>query len=148
MMEMPKPQPEHGKLSFLTGKWVGDEKILPSPWDPQGGPASSKVEARTDLDGFNVIMDYVETRNGQVLSSVSKPTHTIRCRASSPARMSGVGGDSATATAQVGDFTTSAFATDTLSKLTKRINGCVPFQSTIAGPSTLPTLANQFEFIV
>ena len=66
MMEMPKPQPEHAKLNFLTGKWVGEEKILPSPWDPQGGPATSKVEARTDLDGFNVIMDYVETRNGQI----------------------------------------------------------------------------------
>ena len=66
MMEMPKPQPEHAKLNFLTGKWVGEEKILPSPWDPQGGPATSKVEARTDLDGFNVIMDYVESRNGQV----------------------------------------------------------------------------------
>src|SRR5207248_11291609 len=89
-----------------------------------------------------------ETRNGQVLSSVWKPTHTIRCRARSPARMSGVGGESATATAQVGVCTISAFATDTLSKLTKRFNVCVPFQSTIAGACTLPTLANQLVFMV
>ena len=89
-----------------------------------------------------------ETRSGQVLSSMSKPTHTILCRASSPARMSGVCGESATETAQVGVFTTSALATDTLSKLTKRNSGCVPFQSTIVGASTLPTLANQLVFIV
>src|SRR5262245_11790834 len=89
-----------------------------------------------------------EMRSGQVLSSTSNPTHTMRCRANSPARMSGVCGESATEIAQVGAFTANALATDTLSKLTNRSNGCVPFQSTIAGPSTLPALANQSVFMV
>ena len=62
-MDMPKPQAEHQKLNALTGSWVGEEKIHPSPWDPKGGPATSKVEARS-LGGFFVVMDYTETRPG------------------------------------------------------------------------------------
>jgi len=66
IMEMPKPQDEHRKLKTLTGSWVGEETIYPSPWDPQGGPAKSKFQARADMDGFFVLADYVEERGGQV----------------------------------------------------------------------------------
>lgn len=65
-MEMPKPQDEHRRLQVLAGSWVGEEKIYPSPWDPQGGTATAKVESRIDLDGFYLITDYVESRGGQV----------------------------------------------------------------------------------
>jgi hypothetical protein len=66
MMQMPTVQEEHRKLEKLAGKWKGEEKIHPSPWDAQGGTATARVESRVDLDGFAVLTDYVEERNGQV----------------------------------------------------------------------------------
>ena len=89
-----------------------------------------------------------EMRSGHVLSSVSKASQTMRCRASSPARSNGVCGESTRATPQVGVRIASAFAIRTSSKLTKRNSGWLLFQSTIAGPSTPPTDWNQFVFIV
>ena len=65
-MEMPKPQEEHQRLARLAGSWVGEEKLYPSPWDPQGGTAVAAVETRLALDGFFLITDYTETRGGQV----------------------------------------------------------------------------------
>ena len=65
-MEMPKPQEEHRRLEKLAGNWVGEEKIYPGPWDPQGGSATAKIESRSGLDGFFMITDYTETRGGQV----------------------------------------------------------------------------------
>ena len=65
-MEMPKPKEQHHKLRALAGKWVGEEKLHPSPWDPEGGFATGHVDARIDLDGFYLISDYVEDRYGQV----------------------------------------------------------------------------------
>ena len=66
MHGMPTVLNEHKKLLALAGKWTGEEKIHPSPWDPKGGTATSRIESRADLDGFFVISDYVEERNGQV----------------------------------------------------------------------------------
>jgi len=65
-MEMPKPQKEHEKLRALAGSWIGEEKMHPSPWDPQGGPAAATIDSRMDLDGFHLISDYVQKRGGQV----------------------------------------------------------------------------------
>jgi hypothetical protein len=65
-MEMPKPTEEHRRLEKLAGKWTGEEKIHPTPWDPVGGPATSTWEAHVACDGFWLVADYVETRNGQV----------------------------------------------------------------------------------
>jgi len=65
-MEMPRPGKEHEKLKALAGKWTGEEKMYPSPWDPQGGTAQATTESRMDLDGFHLITDYVQTRGGQV----------------------------------------------------------------------------------
>jgi hypothetical protein len=65
-MEMPKPQAEHQRLSKFAGTWVGEEKLFPSPWDPKGGTATAKVEAQMGLDGFFLITNYTETREGQV----------------------------------------------------------------------------------
>ena len=66
MMEMQKPQEAHRKLQALVGTWVGEEKLFPSPWDPKGGSALGRFQARVDLDGFFVICDYTEERGGQV----------------------------------------------------------------------------------
>jgi hypothetical protein len=65
-IEMPVPQPEHKKLEALTGTWTGEEKMHPSPWDPQGGPATSRTEGRVALGGFFVITNYTQHRNGQL----------------------------------------------------------------------------------
>ena len=66
MMEMPHVLDEHRRLKALAGNWAGEEKIHPSPWDPKGGSATSRFQARADLDGFFLIADYVEERDGRV----------------------------------------------------------------------------------
>jgi hypothetical protein len=63
-MEMPKPAPEHKKLHVLAGTWIGEETLEPSPWGP-GGKAEGKSVCRIDLDGFHVVQDYAETKDGK-----------------------------------------------------------------------------------
>jgi hypothetical protein len=66
-MEMLKPTEEHQKLvSALAGHRTGTETMHPSPWDPQGGTATATVDARAACDGFCVITDYVQKRDGRV----------------------------------------------------------------------------------
>ncbi len=65
-MEMPKPTEAHRRLERLVGAWTGQERLHPSPWDPSGGPAVGHVENRAALDGFAVIHDYEQERNGTV----------------------------------------------------------------------------------
>ena len=64
MSDTPKPGPEHEKLHRLAGRWVGEETLSASPWGP-GGPAIGRYEARVDVDGFCVIQEYVQERNGR-----------------------------------------------------------------------------------
>ena len=64
--EMPMVQDEYRKLSALAGKWTGEEKLFPSPWDPKGGTATGRIESRVDLDGFYLTSDYVQERDGKV----------------------------------------------------------------------------------
>ncbi len=65
-MDMPKPTDAHRKLEPLAGKWSGTEKISPLPWDPQGGTAAARIQNRVALDGFALIQDYEQERNGAV----------------------------------------------------------------------------------
>lgn len=65
-MHMPKPQQEHERLEALAGTWTGRETMHPSPWDPKGGTATAKVVSRMDVDGFFLVTDYVQERDGQV----------------------------------------------------------------------------------
>jgi hypothetical protein len=65
-MEMPRPAPEHKALDILVGDWVGEELIHPSPFDPVGGTAVGRVHNRAALDGFAVVQDYEQERNGAV----------------------------------------------------------------------------------
>ena len=64
-MEMPKPTEEHRRLHAFLGEWEGEEKLSPSPWGP-GGTARGRSTCRLDLDGFFVIQDYVEEKDGRV----------------------------------------------------------------------------------
>jgi hypothetical protein len=61
-----EPTEQHRKLQALVGSWEGQETMSPSPWDPEGGTARSRVEARLELDGMYVIYDYVQERDGRV----------------------------------------------------------------------------------
>lgn len=65
-MNMPQPAEGHRKLARLAGRWKGEERVHPSPWDPTGGPATGFVENRLALSDFVVIQDYRQERNGAV----------------------------------------------------------------------------------
>jgi hypothetical protein len=65
-MGMPTATEHHKKLEALAGNWVGEEKMFPSPWDPKGGMAVGKINARIDIDGFYLISDYTQERGGQI----------------------------------------------------------------------------------
>ena len=64
-MEMPKPTAAHRRLDKLVGRWAGEEKIHPSPFDPNGGTAMARLENRPALDGFAVVQDYEQEKNGK-----------------------------------------------------------------------------------
>lgn len=66
MLAMPKPTPEHAKLHGLAGTWFGEEKLSPSPWGP-GGSAMGRAIYRVDVDGFFLIQDYIEEKDGRVV---------------------------------------------------------------------------------
>ncbi len=65
-MQMPKPTDAHRKLEKLVGSWQGDEHFDPSPMDPVGGKANGRLTNRLALDGFVVIQDYEQERNGVI----------------------------------------------------------------------------------
>lgn len=65
-MTMPQLTDAHRKLEKITGTWLGQETIHPSPMDPQGGPAIGRVSNRMALDGFAVVQDYEQERGGRV----------------------------------------------------------------------------------
>jgi hypothetical protein len=60
----PSPLPEHKKLAVFAGEWSGEEMVHPSRW-ATGGQATSKVSARMDLNGFYLIQDARQMRDGK-----------------------------------------------------------------------------------
>ncbi len=60
----PSPLEEHRKLSVFAGEWNGEETVFPSRWTT-GGSATSKVVARMDLNGFYLIQDTRQMRDGK-----------------------------------------------------------------------------------
>ncbi|MFL5139944.1 MAG: DUF1579 family protein [Microvirga sp.] len=58
------PLPEHARLAAFAGEWNGEEVVFPSRWT-EGGTATSHVVAHTDLNGFYLIQDSVQTRDGK-----------------------------------------------------------------------------------
>jgi hypothetical protein len=65
-MDMPKPTDAHRKLERIVGHWIGEERMNPSPWDPAGGTAVGHVVNQVALDGFVVVQDYEQERNGSI----------------------------------------------------------------------------------
>ena len=65
-MDMPRATDAHRKLQKFVGSWTGDEVLSPSPWDPKGGNAVGRIHNRIALDGFAVVQDYEQERNGAV----------------------------------------------------------------------------------
>lgn len=65
-MEMPNPTDAHRKLQTLVGSWRGEEQLFPTPWDPKGGLAVGRVRNRVALDGFVVVQEYEQERDGSV----------------------------------------------------------------------------------
>src|SRR5262245_40303613 len=65
-MEMPKPNEAHRKLDALAGRWTGKETIPPCPWDPKGGTAVGRCDNRVGVDGFLLIHDYEQERDGRI----------------------------------------------------------------------------------
>ncbi|GLR92410.1 MULTISPECIES: DUF1579 domain-containing protein [Bradyrhizobium] len=58
------PLPEHARLAAFAGEWNGEEVVFPSRWT-EGGPATSRVVARMDLNGFYLIQDSAQMRDGK-----------------------------------------------------------------------------------
>lgn len=58
------PLAEHARLAAFAGEWDGEEVVFPSRWTA-GGPASSRTVARMDLNGFYLIQDAVQIRDGK-----------------------------------------------------------------------------------
>lgn len=58
------PLAEHARLAAFAGEWNGEEVVFPSRWTA-GGPATSRVLARMDLNGFYLIQDSVQMRDGK-----------------------------------------------------------------------------------
>ncbi len=65
-MHVPTPTIEHERLALLVGRWEGAERILPTPFDPEGGPAHGTWRTRMALHGFCLIADYEQRRGGVV----------------------------------------------------------------------------------
>src|ERR1700738_2660325 len=59
----PQPLAEHRRLAAFAGEWSGEETGYSSRWG-EGGSATSHVTARSDLNGFYLIQDTRQTRNG------------------------------------------------------------------------------------
>src|SRR5260370_41625437 len=60
----PSPQEAHRKLAVFAGEWNGEETVFPSRWNA-GRPATSHVVARIDLNGFYLIQDTRQMREGK-----------------------------------------------------------------------------------
>jgi hypothetical protein len=65
-MEMPTAGPEHELLMQMVGSWEGEEILHPSPWDPKGGTAIGRIDARAALEGLAVISDYAQEKDGRI----------------------------------------------------------------------------------
>ncbi|MCG8603727.1 DUF1579 domain-containing protein [bacterium] len=68
-MDMPKLTEHHKKLEKLPGRWHGTETMRPSQWDPEGGTATGRNDNRLALNGFALITDYEQERDGAITFS-------------------------------------------------------------------------------
>lgn len=66
-MEMPTPTAQHRKLEKMAGDWTGPENVHPSAWDAKGFSATGHSRNRVALNGFALVHDYEQSRDGTVL---------------------------------------------------------------------------------
>ena len=67
-MQMPSVGAEQKRLTELfSGTWRGEEKLYPSDWEPKGGPAFGTWVVHASLDGFALLVDYSEERDGKIV---------------------------------------------------------------------------------
>jgi len=67
-MEMPTVSDQMKRLTdLLAGRWQGDEKLYPSQWDPAGGAARGSWNVQVAADGFALVVDYQEERDGKIV---------------------------------------------------------------------------------
>jgi len=64
---MPQPNQFHRQMERMAGSWLGEEKMCPSPWDPEGGTAIGRIENRIALDSIVLIQDYEQEPDGTVV---------------------------------------------------------------------------------
>jgi hypothetical protein len=64
-MTMPKPTEAHRKLARFVGKWTIEETMHPSEWAPKGGRAQGRTEYHLGCDGFFLVCDYAQLRDGE-----------------------------------------------------------------------------------
>ena len=65
-MDMPKPTEQHKKYQAFIGTWAGDETLHPMPWEPKMVKVTSKTVNRLELDGFFLVIDHEQTRDGKI----------------------------------------------------------------------------------
>jgi len=65
-MHTPEPTPGHQKLELFAGTWQGPEDMHPSHWDPAGFKATGRNTGRLALNGFALINEYEQERDGEV----------------------------------------------------------------------------------
>ena len=58
------PLPEHQRLAALAGEWDGEETVFASRW-VEAGAATCRVTARMALNGFYLIQDTQQFRDGK-----------------------------------------------------------------------------------
>lgn len=63
-MDLPTLGDAHRRLHRLAGQWGGEETVHPAPHDP-GGPATAFLNNRLALDGFTVVQEYEQYREGR-----------------------------------------------------------------------------------
>ena len=57
-MQTAQSTEQHRTLEQLAGQWEGTETVLPGPWNPNGGRAKCTIDARVEVDGYFLLMDY------------------------------------------------------------------------------------------
>ena len=66
-MEMPRLSEAHAVLKKFVGTWQGEEKISPSEWTPEGTVALGLIKNQIALNGFVLIQDLAQWRDGEVV---------------------------------------------------------------------------------
>ena len=65
-MNMPQLTPGHARFEYFAGTWQGPENMRPSRWTPEGFTATGRNTGRVALNGFAMILDYQQEKDGVV----------------------------------------------------------------------------------